>query len=78
MEKGEFKSDRICELCNSQEGKRRKVGNFIVKLSQIRLEERVRLACQSCKIKERNFRKVHQRNQKDQSLFKSFFKAFFL
>ncbi len=39
----EFESKRVCEFCNSQEGKLRKIGNFIVELSEVKIEDDVKL-----------------------------------
>ncbi len=56
----EFDSDRSCDFCNSQEGKMRKVGQYIVQLSEIDHDGRQKLACQGCKRKLRNI-KAHQK-----------------
>ncbi len=72
--KEEFESDRYCEFCNAQEGKLRMVGNFIVELSEIELDEETRLACQSCKIKHRNFEKAKQSaHRNNRSLLRKLF-----
>lgn len=73
-EKREYLSDRKCDLCNSQEGLVRRVGNYIVDLSEIVVKDGVRLACQGCKIKEHNFRKTKEKHQKGNSFLKKLFK----
>lgn len=72
-EKEEFNSDRYCNFCNSQEGKIRMVGNYIVELSEIELREEVKLACQSCRIKQRNFQKAVETQNKRHSFFSKIF-----
>lgn len=75
--KEEFESTRMCDFCNSQEGKIRMVGNFIVELSPVLIDDESKLACQSCKIKERNFRKAQQRQRAHNSFFKNLLKIGF-
>lgn len=50
----EFSSDRSCDFCNSQEGKIRKVGQYIVELSETEYKGETKLACQGCKRKFRS------------------------
>lgn len=50
---GENKIDvaRTCSFCNSEEGKNRLVGNFIVELKEVVIQNERKLACQSCRVK---------------------------
>ncbi|GAB5410877.1 MAG: hypothetical protein BalsKO_32420 [Balneolaceae bacterium] len=73
LEKEEFDSNRACEFCKSQEGQIRMVGNFLVELSEVTVDDNIKLACQSCKIKVLNFRKAKEKNRRNKSFFKSLF-----
>ncbi len=73
----EFDSNRSCDFCNSQEGKMRKVGNYIVELSEIDHEGEQKLACQGCKRKLRNINAHHKHHSKKRlSFLKDFFSLF--
>lgn len=41
---------RECTFCGSVEGLKRPVGNYIVELKQLKVDETTNLACQSCYI----------------------------
>ena len=41
-------SKKRCSFCSSEEGKLRPVGNYMVKLKEIVIQEEVKLACQGC------------------------------
>lgn len=41
-------SKKRCSFCSSEEGKLRPVGNYVVKLKEIVIQEEVKLACQGC------------------------------
>lgn len=69
-DKKEFESDRICDICNSQEGKMRMVGNIIVELSEVNVDENIQLACQFCKNKQRNLNRINTQNRKSSILKK--------
>ena len=69
-EKEEFDSDRNCNFCNSQEGKTRMVGNYIVELSEIDIDGQTKLACQGCRIKQRSFLNTEKTQQKNRSILK--------
>lgn len=73
IEKEEFESDRHCEFCNSQEGKVRMVGNYVVELSTVDVEEDEKLACQGCRIKYRNLSKAEKAQQQNRSFLKKLF-----
>lgn len=65
----EFHSTRTCSFCNSADGKTRMVGNYIVKLSKITLKGTDTLACQGCRIKQRNYKKIEEKFTKKKKRF---------
>ncbi len=69
----EFESERHCEFCNSLEGKPILVDNYIVNLLKIVVESKVKLACQGCRIKERNFINAERNYPQSRSLLKRIF-----
>lgn len=69
-EKEKFNSEKRCKFCNSQEGKARLVGNYIVELSEVNIDGETKLACQGCRIKQRSFLEAEKSQQKKRSLLK--------
>ena len=59
-------SKRVCAFCESEEGKLRLVGNFIVELSEMDYRGDQKLACQSCRVKHRNMDLLKQRIKKSE------------
>ena len=62
---------RTCDFCNSEEGKIRRVGRFIVSLSPVKINGDEKLACQSCARKVISYRNQPQTNKsnEDKDLF---------
>ena len=50
-----------CSFCSSEEGKLRPVGNYIVRLKEIVIQEEVKLACQGCYVHKKvsNRKEIH-------------------
>ncbi len=46
---------RTCSFCNSEEGKLRPVGQYIVKLSSASIGGRTHYACQTCRVTNKEF-----------------------
>ena len=72
LEKKKQSKERICEECKSIEGKPRKVGNYIVELSELTLDNKSKLLCQGCKNKTRNLRSYTRITEKSNNGIRSF------
>lgn len=49
---------RVCSCCGAEEGKPRLVGDFVVKLHTVKIDNEEQLVCQSCLRKDRLIRKA--------------------
>ena len=47
-------TSRKCSFCKSKEGKLRPIGNYIVELKELEIQNETKLACQSCYVSKNN------------------------
>ena len=67
--------ERRCYFCSSLENERRIIGDFIVELISVELDNTSVLACQSCRRKAISNRKSASRTIKDKLGFLGFWKS---
>ncbi len=58
MEPITHNKNKACDFCLSEEGQLRMIGNYTVSLVEVEIDGQPKLACQSCRIKNNNLRKI--------------------
>jgi hypothetical protein len=71
-----MKTPKCCHFCHAEEGKPRKVGNYIVELKPLEVAGTTKMACQSCFRKTRRFLELesHTNHSKHTTMFSTFTK----